>query len=194
MTAVADPAEVVRKLIAGMSDEAIHSGVDALVRGIIQGIADEVADRVVETILERIHAAAAVADPAPQPEPVAESQTPQDAVKRTCRLCGRVGTRRYVQTAQGWQCAPTAKCGDRPAQTAAPARATSTPKPTPAPSPPPPPPTVRVQPPPGPGVTAHCQDCTRTWNLTGRVLEIAVQTHELQRGHIVTVVGEVVPT
>lgn len=35
-------------------------------------------------------------------------------------------------------------------------------------------------------VTAHCNDCTRTWTLTGRVLEMAIEAHELKHSHIVT--------
>lgn len=38
-----------------------------------------------------------------------------------------------------------------------------------------------------PGVTARCQDCTRTWTLTGRVLESAVELHEVKHAHIVDV-------
>lgn len=33
---------------------------------------------------------------------------PQDSTQRTCEVCGREGTRRYVQTATGWRCSPSA--------------------------------------------------------------------------------------
>lgn len=36
-------------------------------------------------------------------------------------------------------------------------------------------------------VTARCTDCPQTWKLTGRVLRMAVDTHEVRRGHIVDV-------
>lgn len=54
-----------------------------------------------------------------------------------------------------------------------------TPLPESAPAPPPAP---RK---PTPGVTAHCTDCTRTFTLTGRVLQQAADLHELKHGHIV---------
>ncbi|MCX8565086.1 hypothetical protein OS122_29825 [Mycolicibacterium mucogenicum] len=38
-----------------------------------------------------------------------------------------------------------------------------------------------------PGVTAQCQDCTRTWTLTGDALREETEAHELARGHITTV-------
>lgn len=40
-----------------------------------------------------------------------------------------------------------------------------------------------------PGVTARCQDCTRTFTLTGRLLDQAIALHELKHAHIVNVLG-----
>ena len=117
----------------------------------------------------------------------------QDAITRTCELCGRVGTRRYVQTPAGWRCSPTAKCVGRPE-----------PEPEPTPTVPcdipakeiqanvtperisPPEPTPQARPP----ITARCQDCTRVWNLTDRVLDMAVQLHEHKAGHIVDILAD----
>lgn len=36
-----------------------------------------------------------------------------------------------------------------------------------------------------PGATAQCRDCPRSWNLTGRVLRMAMDMHEAKSGHIV---------
>lgn len=51
-------------------------------------------------------------EPSAEPEPDEPKPTkmprPQDSVKRTCEVCGREGTRRFVETATGWRCAPTA--------------------------------------------------------------------------------------
>lgn len=49
------------------------------------------------------------------------------------------------------------------------------------------PPAVRPEKP-GPAVTARCQDCTRAFTLTGRVLDQAVKLHELKHGHIVDII------
>jgi hypothetical protein len=40
-------------------------------------------------------------------------------------------------------------------------------------------------------VTARCQDCTRTWTLTDRPLQMAVEMHELKHAHIVDIKTEV---
>ena len=115
----------------------------------------------------------------------------QDAITRTCELCGRVGTRRYVQTATGWRCnRVTAKCAGQPKREPEPAAPSdipakeiqadvtperiSPPKPTPA----------------GPPITARCQDCNRVWNLTGRVLQMSVDMHEHKKGHIVDILAD----
>lgn len=132
----------------------------------------------------------------PEPTPdVPESPTlsrpsPQMPDRR-CEICGRVGKQRFVETDTGWRCSPTAvKCrGHRNASdiAAKPFPNNVTPvdsapvvnepdhaKPTPFPA----------------GITARCQDCTRSWNLTGVVLRSAVEMHELKHGHIVTVVED----
>lgn len=139
--------------------------------------------------------AAEPAPPAPavdRSESLAKARAAQAAAEqRTCEICGRVGTRRYLQTGTGWRCSPSAtKCpGNRtfppppepePAQTV-PATPIDVPEP-PAAEPPKPPPSPAS----GPTVTARCQDCTRTWILTGRVLDQAIAMHEIKHGHIVT--------
>lgn len=45
------------------------------------------------------------------------SRHAQDAVERVCEVCGREGTRRYVQTASGWRCSRSsaAQCARRAA-------------------------------------------------------------------------------
>ena len=51
-------------------------------------------------------------------------------------------------------------------------------------------PTTRLPafPPRRPHSTAGCRDCSRTWNLTGRVLEAAIAMHEYKHaGHIVDI-------
>lgn len=141
----------------------------------------------------------------------------QDAVKHTCELCGRQGTRRYVQTATGWRCAPSAtKC--RRIQSQPPAAASDIPAKPFQPNVTPPPPaasesrakpetpqvtdhadaecnirgrssTPNVALPDRSSITARCQDCTRAFTLTGRVLRQAVEMHEHKHGHIVDVIG-----
>lgn len=159
-------------------------------------------------------------EPEPTPEPVKPKPAAQDAKVRTCEVCGRIGTRRYVATATGWRCSPTATaCAPRF-------------QPKGAPSPvarardavaelvdgvadkvlnaPPPKPNAsaigiggtsafvrspdrersaameRGKPP----VTARCTGCKHTWNLTGRVLKMAVDTHEVRTGHVIDVIED----
>lgn len=129
-----------------------------------------------------------ITPPAAPPKPKVVNS--RDQVEHTCEICGRVGTRRYTPTGKGgWRCAPsaTACSGNQPDPVS------KIPNPVltkdldePAPSDIPAkqfPPKVTLT----PGVTARCQDCSRFWNLTGRVLQAAVDTHEFQKGHIVTV-------
>lgn len=135
----------------------------------------------------------------------------QDAVKHTCEVCGREGSRRFVQTETGWKCSPSATaCAPR---FLAPGAKPSRPRPTPNGMA-----TVRqldsiATPVAGrviekpsqtlahaevaqladaiakDEVTARCDSCNWTWNLTGRVLRQAVQLHELKHeGHMVDVV------
>lgn len=152
-------------------------------------------------------------------EPKAPART-QDSIERTCRICGRVGKRRYVEDEQGWRCSPTAtSCpGNETAKPpySYPETVLEEPLPTysidalPVQSQIP-----RRQPvleklhttPQKPvvatqaerhaevakqaaaiaraTVTARCQDCTRTWILTGRVLQMAIDLHEQKHSHIV---------
>lgn len=105
----------------------------------------------------------------------------------TCEICGRVGKQRFVKTETGWRCSPTSyKCpGNHPGGGGAPeAEPASTPDPDP--SPPAPPAPAVVAPPPN-GATARCQNCTRSFTLTGVVLRHAVEMHELKHSHIVDV-------
>lgn len=139
--------------------------------------ADEIVDDVVENIVGQL---SSVAQALPQPVGVARARQ-RDAIKRTCELCGRVGSRRFLESATGWRCAPSAtKCvGHRRAPSlvdARPAAAHPTADVDRALK------IVRE-----PSVTARCQDCTRTWTLTGTVLRAAIDQHELKRGHLVTV-------
>lgn len=215
-----------------------------IIRTILHGLADELTDRIVDPIIAQIAVSGGPgqgggndqgkgAEPssgttrqappggqdttAPTAPKAKRQRSPaQDAVTHTCEICGRTGTRRYVETATGWRCSPTAtKCpGNRaekpaenmpenmtaqpdtapgqgesedcnkaggistpnvalPDRSSTPTRA-ATPKPKPSP----------------PAYTARCQDCTRTWTLTGRVLQMAVDTHELKHAHIVNIVGD----
>lgn len=118
--------------------------------------------------------------------------------QRSCEICGRVGTQRFVQTETGWRCSPTAvKCPGNKATSDIPAkqfpsdvtpsaeREPKPPAPTPAPGRP-----SEPEPPPlefPPGVTARCRDCPRRWNLTGIVLRHAIDLHEFKHSHIVDV-------
>lgn len=144
--------------------------------------------------------------PEPEPAPPANRATNE----RTCEICGRVGTRRYVPVGQAednrWKCSPTAyKCpGNRGLDIREPKPAVVEPpaapkpeqptirtlirvqdKPAPAPEPPAP---LAERHSASPNVTARCQDCTRTWTLTDRPLELAIQMHELKQGHVVDTV------
>lgn len=212
---------------------------------LVERIVDEVTERLAErlfgpaepppgaTVLDEEKLAAALsselaamaeAEPEPELEPapvVAEPAAAPERKKRaegeqrTCEICGRKGTRRYVQTPTGWKCSPTATaCAPqfkppgkytRPAASDIPAKEFQ-PNVTPSPEP-----VVdldlatgmrehgealhrQMASEPAPrasGVTARCQDCTRTWILTGRILEIAAEAHELKHAHIVDVFDEV---
>lgn len=163
----------------------------------------------------------------------------RDTIERTCVVCGRVGTRRFVPAGEygdgSWRCSPTATacaqvqsgqipkpgagghgsaafyrkgcrcdlCKAYKAQANGRRYRTGQPASEPGPKPDTPqvntlaePPsdirgaisTPNVTPaaPPTPGVTARCQDCTRTWNITGRILDQAIEMHELKHAHIVT--------
>lgn len=110
----------------------------------------------------------------------------RQAEKRTCESCGHTGFRKFQKTDTGWCCW---RCIDtQKRQLAPPAEddAGAEPEPEPAPDPDPTPSLPAPAPPPS-GVTARCQDCTRTWNLTGFILEKAAEMHELKHGHIVNI-------
>ena len=118
-------------------------------------------------------------------------KSPTWSTERTCEICGRVGVQRFVQTETGWKCSTSARScpGNHPGVAVeAPVKAVQVdvapadPEPEPEAEP------VHHAPaPPAPGVTARCQDCTRTWTLTGIVLTQAAQMHELKHGHIVDI-------
>jgi hypothetical protein len=156
--------------------------------------------------------------PAADPEPdtvagKAKRKSPTWQHGRICEICGRRGVQRFVQTSTGWRCAPTAAAcpGNKTASDipAKPFQPNVTPETTPtAPE--------EAQDgvgddspetqeaaandtyagaalahtPPPPGVTARCQDCTRSWDLSGDALTDAVERHELKHSHIVTVLED----
>ncbi len=190
------PLLAVRTAIENLTDDQVRGLVHTLVDGLVHGMLADVAarvDEVVDDITDGIVAViGAVAPESPSaatpPAPCAVRRTrSKDKAHRTCELCGRAGSRRFVESSTGWRCAPTAtKCVGhrRPAsEIDAPQRPRHT--------------TqsshrvaadgerhlnlVQI-----PGVTAHCQDCTRTWTLTGDALREETDAHELARGHITT--------
>lgn len=184
-----------QRALAGLSDEQVCGLIRALIEGLVFGMisdvaarADEIVDTAVEGIIDQI--ATATEDVAPDDassQPTRRVPRGQDAVKRTCVVCGRVGSRRFVPSGAGWRCAPSAtKCvGHRRATSIADA-----PQPNEG---------VAAATKPGPerplriiartpGVTAQCQNCTRTWTLTGEELQAAIDRHEeLKPGHVVIV-------
>lgn len=278
------PLNAVRAAVQELSDDQIRGAIKALVHGLVAGMLgdiagrlDEIVDDVVHSICDQIAAAAeahqddTAAAPSPrEPEPAPlKMPGPLDRVKHTCEVCGRDGTRRYVQTATGWRCGPSSadRCNRRAEAQASPAprdpkyahrlgrglpgaasdipakdipanvtppadnplpRAhrligdlvdgvaakvitaparvddsaanpprqfqdvksvqanTTAPVDQSAPAAPHPMPRVTVKPPAAkPGVTAQCSGCPRSWNLTGRVLRMAIDMHEVKSGHIV---------
>lgn len=209
MTSIAQ----VRATIQQLDDDQIRGVIHALVHGLIHGMlddivarADAIVDDVTGSILDQLaEAARAVSsDEQMTPDPAANDRVvAQDSATHTCEICGRVGTRRYVPVGRiegnRWRCSPTATAcpgnrkplpSDIPAKTI-PANVTP-PAPKPVPAPPTLQPKLPTSPPPvhAPGVTARCQDCSRAWTLTGRVLEAAVAMHEQKHGHIVDIIGE----
>lgn len=186
-----DPVTDLREVVAGLPDGTIRGLVRLLVRAIVHGMAEEISDCATAAILGRLEEAAAdtaavervdlAEDDAVDLDAavVAKPHTRhRDEIHRTCEVCGREGSRRFVETASGWKCAPTATAcpGNRAAEPASDIVA----KPFPP----------KVAPPPAslpPGVTARCTDCTRTWILTGIPLKAAVDAHEARTAHIVAV-------
>lgn len=135
-------------------------------------------------------------------EPVADDavETPEEipthkrqAEKRTCESCGHTGFRKFQKTPTGWCCWRCIDSQKRQLTTETEPEAESDPEPEPETpqaeesnivgrnS------TPNVAKPLPAAVTARCQDCTRTWQLTGFVLEKAAEMHELKHGHIVKI-------
>lgn len=205
--------DVLRGFVESLPDETIHTAIDAFVRGLIHGLADEFAGHLVDMIIAQIATASGLEDDEPpESADVAElsgdtdrTSRAQDAEQRTCDLCGRVGTRRYVQTGSGWRCAPTATAciGNREgvATKAVPPEAPAaelsdipakqfrpddTPRVEPTPPVSPPAVTVKRSSSDDLPITARCRDCPKTYTLTGDQLSNIVDVHEL-KGHIVDV-------
>lgn len=275
-----------RATVQELSDDQIRGAITALVHGLVSGMLgdiagrlDEIVDNVVHSICDQIAAAAEshqddTADAAPTPREPAplEMPGPRDRVKHTCEICGRDGTRRYVQTPTGWRCSPSSadRCkrraeaqanpvprdpkyahrlgrglpgaaSDIPAKDipanvtpaednplprtheligqlvdgvaakviTAPAQVDDSAANPPhrfqdvksvqantpaavdqsAPARPHPMPRVTVTRAAKPDTTARCSDCTRTWNLTGRVLDHAIALHEKKHDHIVDILN-----
>lgn len=101
----------------------------------------------------------------------------RQAEKRTCESCGHTGFRKFQKTDTGWCCWRCIDTQKRQLTPPAEDEAGADPDPEPAPAPAPAP----------PGVTARCQDCIRTYTLTGVPLRHAVEMHELKHGHIVNI-------
>lgn len=131
-------------------------------------------------------------------------KSPTWSKEHTCEICGRTGVQRFIQTPTGWRCSPTAvKCPGNQAARGRPAEpcddcetngvnciAHRPPAPAAVSLPEPAPTAAPTAPPVPPGVTARCKDCTRTWNLTGFILQKAVEMHELKHSHIVDVIDQ----
>ncbi|MCV7137855.1 hypothetical protein [Mycolicibacterium fortuitum] len=205
MTAQTDdannPFHAVRLAIENLSDDQVCGLIRALVHGLVQGMITDVAARTddivedaVQSITNQIATAAEHLQQVRVNAAEVKSSRRADGVQRTCELCGRVGSRRFVQSDTGWRCAPSAtKCVGHRRQPSVvepghvvergstnsvgssriPAAADTPLK------------VVRT-----PGVTAHCLDCRRTWTLTDEVLQLAIKRHELRTGHIVDVYDE----
>ena len=182
--------ESLRALVANLSDDTIRSVIDTLVRALLQGVIDELADNIVEALVDQLAAAghaAERAEPASAPTETPTTAT-TDAPKRTCEICGRVGTRRYIPIGDHadnrWRCSPTATAciGNQPEPAVkVPNPALSHDLDTPAP------PGDEQRHTPAAGITARCANCPRTWTLTGRILTQAVDMHEMKHSHIVDV-------
>ncbi|CAN5143709.1 hypothetical protein BH11ACT6_BH11ACT6_34560 [soil metagenome] len=131
--------------------------------------------------------------------------------RHTCEICGRTGSRRFHPTPTGWRCTAYEVCAGRAATTltaaqpepSAPAEPVAAGLPelctacgrveadphvcATAPDPRPvadAPADVPSGPNPAPA-SARCQNCPRTFTLTGRNLRGAVDMHEFKTGHIV---------
>lgn len=198
-----------RTVLEDMDDDTIRDVITAFVTGLVHGMiedvtarADDIVAGIVDSVTGQLAAAAEQCAPSndgqmtdpPASRPVVKPQRGQDAVQRMCVLCGRTGTRRFIETHAGWCCAPSSadacarKTAEKNAERAA-TRASDIPaKRFPAKVTPPPPAAKPAAP--APGVTARCQDCPRSFTLVGRPLELAVEMHELKHSHIVKVLGD----
>ncbi len=190
------PLLAVRSAIENLTDDQVrdlvHTLVDGLVHGMIDDVAaraDEVIDHITDGLIDVIGAATPeIPTAAPAAQCVQRRTRSKDKVQRTCELCGRTGSRRYIASTTGWRCAPSAtKCvGNRrqASQIDAPQALRHRPQESPRLAPDGERPLKLVR---APGVTAQCQDCTRTWTLSGAALRQETEAHELARGHIITV-------
>lgn len=108
------PFTAVRAAIEKLSDDQVRSLIRALVDGLVHGMIDDVAaraDDIVDDVVDNITAQLSAVAQAIQPAARGCASRQQDTVKRTCELCGRIGSRRFVSTPTGWRCAPSAtKC------------------------------------------------------------------------------------
>lgn len=195
---VNNPFHAVRLAIENLSDDQVRGLIRALVHGLVQGMiaevaarTDDIVDDAVQSISNQIATAAEHLQQVSASAAEVKSSRCQDGVQRTCELCGRVGSRRFLQSDTGWRCAPSAtKCVGHRRQpsvvdaghvvegestdSVGPSRVqAAADRPLKA---------VRT-----PGVTARCLDCRRTWALTDEVLQLAIKRHELRTGHIVDV-------
>lgn len=180
---------VVRQAVEGLTDKQVRHLVATVVGRLVPGVIDAI----VETI--SAHAESPWDDGRGH-----GSSAAQDAVQKTCEVCGREGTRQYVQTATGWRCQSAMKCGERHRPHRAPERpATATPSAVAM--------LRELDEPPTKAesevaqfvdaiaksavvtVSARCKDCNRTWMTTGHFLEQSVQLHEQTHGHIVDVLA-----
>ncbi|MCG5431197.1 hypothetical protein LV457_02690 [Mycobacterium sp. MYCO198283] len=191
-----DSLDDVRHMVGNLPDDTVRSIVADMVHSLLDGIAEAL----VTSILGRLEERAAHADEdgaavTEDEQPVVVDTTTtkrsaQDSARRTCEVCGRVGSRRFVATDTGWRCAPTATAcvGHKTDQAAAVASDIALEPFQPEVTPPAA--TKDEAASTRPAVTARCRDCPRTWNLTGRVLRTAIDTHEFQKHHIVDVTEE----
>ncbi len=190
------PLMAVRSAIENLTDDQVRGLVHALVDGLVHGMledvasrADEVVDDITDSIVAVISAAAPEMPSTTTPARCTARRTrSQDKAQRTCELCGRAGSRRFVESDTGWRCAPTAtKCVGhrRPTpEVGAPKRERHAAL---APHRAAPEAERHLNLVHTPAVTAQCQDCTRTWTVSGDALREETEAHELARGHIITI-------
>ncbi len=190
--AIDDHITTIRSMIAALPDEAIIALLEPIIRRFTHGLlaeatqkSDQIADQLLASITTQLGRATDHTEPVTAARwltPVANLSPPRTAPQHapaaanhpnpsqhTCEICGRTGTRRYIETTTGWRCSPTAtKCpANTPEQlppgTLAP---TKTGNPT----------------------TAHCTNCARTWTITGHLLAMGINNHQNDTGHTVQTV------